>query len=91
MTPAEAPSKYRRRVAVEHAISSLRNGVRMKPLRVWKGYSVRGRMILGLLMEAVMAIIRNPVPKGTRKVTLNGVTRVEDAFLSLNWFSASAD
>ena len=83
MTPAEALTKYRRRVAVEHAISSLKNEVSMKPLRVWRDFSVRGRMILGLLIEAVMAIIRHLVPKSTRKVTRKGVTRVEEASPSL--------
>ncbi|MCQ2071158.1 MAG: hypothetical protein MJZ68_08505 [archaeon] len=40
LTPEEAIRKYRKRIAVEHAMKSLKNVASIKPLRVWKDASI---------------------------------------------------
>lgn len=59
MTPAEALKKYRRRVAVEHLISSLKRVTGIKPIRVWNERSVNGSMMLALLTEAAIGMARH--------------------------------
>ena len=59
MTPEEALRKYRRRVGVEHVISSLKRITGIKPIRVWNRESVDGCMTLALLAEAAVAMARH--------------------------------
>ncbi len=59
MTPLEALEKYRRRVGVEHLISSLKRITGIKPIRVWNKDSVGGSMVLALLSQAAMAMARH--------------------------------
>ena len=59
MTAKEALIKYRRRVGVEHLISSLKRITGIKPIRVWNKDSVDGSMTLALLSEAAIAMARH--------------------------------
>ncbi len=59
MTAEEALQKYRRRVGVEHLISSLKRVTGIKPIRVWAKDSVDGSMVLALLAEAALAMARH--------------------------------
>jgi transposase len=74
LTPLEAIQKYRKRIAIEHAIKSLKNVAGIKPMRVWDDDSVTGRMVLALLAEAIMSMIRYEYPPDEVKVTRKGVT-----------------
>ena len=58
LTPEEALRKYRKRVTVEHLISSMKRVTGIKPLRVWKRGSIDGSMVLALLSEAVVGIAK---------------------------------
>ena len=58
MTPEEAPRLYRRRVGIEHLISSLKRITGIKPIRVWSTDSVDSSMVLALLSEAAIAMAR---------------------------------
>lgn len=62
MTAKEALIKYRRRVGVEHLISSLKRITGIKPIRVWNKDSVDGSMTLALLSEAAIAMARHCIP-----------------------------
>lgn len=56
MDPRLALVVYRHRVDVEHLISSLKSVVNVSPLRVWGEDSTRGRFVLGLIMQFVLAV-----------------------------------
>ena len=62
LTAKEALTKYRRRVGVEHLISSLKRITGIKPIRVWNKESVDGSMTLALLSEAAIAMARHCMP-----------------------------
>ena len=62
LTAKDALIKYRRRVGVEHLISSLKRITGIKPIRVWNEESVNGSMVLALLSEAAVAMARHCIP-----------------------------
>ena len=74
LTPLEAIRKYRKRIAIEQAMRSLKNVAGIKPLRVWDDDSITGRMVLALLAEAIMSCIRYEYPEDMVTVTRKGVT-----------------
>lgn len=74
LTPLQAIQKYRKRVAIEHAIRSLKNVAGIKPLRVWDDDSITGRMVLALLAEAIMSLVRYEYPEDQVTVTRKGAT-----------------
>lgn len=77
LTPLEAIRKYRKRVAIEHAIKSLKNVAGIKPMRVWDEVSVTGRMVLALLTESIMSMIRYEYPEDRVKVTKKGLSVIK--------------
>lgn len=77
LTPLEAIRMYRKRVAIEHAIKSLKNLSGIKPMRVWDGESVTGRMVLALLAESIMSMVRYDYPEDYVKVTKKGRSTVK--------------
>lgn len=76
LTASEALEMYRKRVGIEHLISSLKRITGIKPIRVWNTDSVNGAMILSLLAEAAISMVRYCM-KGTKKESVNdiGVTK----------------
>lgn len=74
LTPLAAIQKYRKRIAIEHAIRSLKNVAGIKPMRVWDDDSITGRMVLALLAEATMSCIRYEYPTDFVTVTRKGVS-----------------
>lgn len=72
LTPLEALRKYRKRVTVEHLISSLKRVTGIKPLRVWKTQSIRGAMMLGLLSESVIGMARYEMDFKTERKMIEG-------------------
>jgi len=56
MDPATALKVYRSRIAVEHLISSIKSVVKLKPLRVWKGSSVDGSLLLALIAQLLVSL-----------------------------------
>ena len=62
LTAKDALIKYRRRVGVEHLISSLKRITGIKPIRVWNEESVNGSMVLALLSEAAVAMAQHCIP-----------------------------
>lgn len=53
----EALERYRGRVGIEHMISSIKSVVNLKPLRVWKGSSVRGAMMLAFIAQVCISMV----------------------------------
>lgn len=78
LTPKEAIQKYRKRVAIEHAIKSLKNLSGIKPMRVWKELSIAGQMTLALLAEAIYSIVRYDYPSDNVKVTRKGRSEIKE-------------
>jgi transposase len=56
MDPATALGVYRSRAAVEHLISSIKSVVKLKPLRVWKGSSVNGALLMALIAQLLVSL-----------------------------------
>ena len=77
LTPLEAIRMYRKRVAIEHAIKSLKNLAGIKPMRVWDKESVTGRMVLALLAESIMSMVRYEYPEDYVKVTRKGTSVIK--------------
>ena len=55
----EALERYRGRVGIEHMTSSVKSVVNLKPLRVWKGSSVRGAMMLAFIAQVCVSMVRH--------------------------------
>lgn len=78
LTPLEALRKYRKRVTVEHLISSLKRVTGIKPLRVWKKESIDGTLMLGLLSEAVIGMARfNMKSREEKKMIYGKITVIK--------------
>ena len=76
LTTLEAIQKYRKRIAIEHAIRSLKNVAGIKPMRVWDDDSITGRMVLALLAEAVLSAIRYEYPADVVAVMRKGIRAI---------------
>jgi len=72
LTPLEALRKYRKRVTVEHLISSLKRVTGIKPLRVWSRQSIRGSLMLGILSEVVIGMARFEMETRTETKRIDG-------------------
>jgi len=56
LTPLEAIRKYRKRIAIEQAMRSLKNVAGIKPLRVWDDDSITGIEILESSCYSVISL-----------------------------------
>jgi transposase len=56
MDPATVLGVYRSRIAVEHLISSIKSVVKLKPLRVWKGSSINGALLMALIAQLLTSL-----------------------------------
>lgn len=73
LTAKEALDLYRGRVIVEHTISSFKQISGIKPMRVWRGESVIGSLMLALLTEAVLSMARADIKPKPSIRTVKGV------------------
>ena len=70
MDPRLALVVYRHRVNIEHLISVLKSILNLDPLRVWKGASIRGKIVVSLITGFMLSMfIRDMKPiKVTKKI-----------------------
>jgi len=73
LTAKKALDLYRGRVIVEHTISSFKQTSGIKPMRVWRGESVIGSLVLALLTEAVLSMARADIDPKPSVRTVKGV------------------
>jgi hypothetical protein len=59
LMPGQVLDLYRHRSGIEHLISSIKNVVRLKPLRVWSRGSVRGSLLLALIAQLIVSMVRH--------------------------------
>lgn len=58
LTEKEALHIYRSRDTIEKLIESLKNTIRIKPIRVWTDDAIRGALIIGFLAQLILALMQ---------------------------------
>ena len=58
LTPKEALTHYRSRDSIEKLMDSLKNTIRIKPVRVWTNNAIEGALIIGFLAQLILALMR---------------------------------
>lgn len=58
LTHDEALGCYRSRDTIEKLIDSLKNTIRIKPVRVWTDDAIKGALIIGFLAQLILALIQ---------------------------------
>lgn len=58
LTGKQALTIYRNRDAVEKLIDSLKNVVKLKPVRVWTSNAIKGALMIGFLAQLIVALLR---------------------------------
>ncbi len=58
LTGKEALGYYRSRDTVEKLIDSLKNTIRIKPVRVWTDDAIKGALIIGFLAQLILALLQ---------------------------------
>ncbi len=58
LTEKEALSIYRSRDTVEKLMNSLKNVIKIKPVRVWTDNAIKGAIIIGFLAQLVIAMMK---------------------------------
>jgi transposase len=58
LTLKEALETYRRKDSIEKLIHSLKNEIKIKPVRVWSENSVYGALLIGFLAQLVISLLR---------------------------------
>ena len=58
MTLEEALEIYREKDSIEKLFDSLKNGIQIKPLRVWSDNSIYGAIILGFIAQLLISLMR---------------------------------
>ena len=59
LEPGSVLDIYRHRSGIEHLISSIKSVVKLKPMRVWSGSSVRGSLLLALIAQLIVSMVRH--------------------------------
>tara|TARA_B100000315_G_scaffold233160_1_gene246073 strand:- start:89 stop:1498 length:1410 start_codon:yes stop_codon:yes gene_type:complete len=84
LTLYDALSIYRKKDSIEKIFHSLKNEIKITPLRVWSDDSIYGALIIGLLAQLIISIIRyeykelkNTSPKFIRNSLSNLTVTVE--------------
>jgi len=58
LTLSEALSIYRKKDSIEKIFHSLKNEIKITPLRVWSDNSIYGALIIGFLAQLIISLIR---------------------------------
>ena len=58
LTEVEALAYYRSRDTIEKLIDSLKNTIRIKPVRVWTDNAIKGAIIIGFLAQVILALMQ---------------------------------
>jgi len=58
LTAKQALTIYRNRDAVEKLIDSLKNVIKLKPVRVWTDNAIKGALMIGFLAQLIVALLR---------------------------------
>ena len=58
LTEVEALAYYRSRDTIEKLIDSLKNTIRIKPVRVWTDNVIKGAIIIGFLAQVILALMQ---------------------------------
>lgn len=72
LDPRLALVVYRHRVDIEHMISSLKSVVNLSPMRVWAEGTTRGRVVLALITQFLIAVLINDLEPRTVLRTVDG-------------------
>ncbi len=58
LTLKQALETYRKKDSIEKIINSLKNGIEIKPLRVWSDASIYGAVIIGFIAQLFISLMR---------------------------------
>lgn len=58
LTENEALAYYRSRDTIEKLMDSLKNTIRIKPVRVWTDKAIKGAIIVGFLAQVILALMQ---------------------------------
>lgn len=58
LTEKEALGCYRSRDTIEKLIDSLKNTIRIKPIRVWTDAAIKGALIIGFIAQLILALMQ---------------------------------
>lgn len=58
LTPNEALQQYKSRDSIEKLIDSLKNVIRVKPVRVWDDDEIKGILLIGFLAQVIISLVK---------------------------------
>lgn len=58
LTGKEALTTYRNRDAIEKLMDSIKNTIRIKPVRVWTDNAIKGAILIGFLAQLILAMFQ---------------------------------
>jgi len=58
LTPNEAVQQYKSRDSIEKLIDSLKNVIRVKPVRVWDDDEIKGALLIGFLAQVIISLVK---------------------------------
>jgi len=58
LTPNEALEQYKSRDSIEKLIDSLKNVIRVKPVRVWDDDEIKGVLLIGFLAQVIISLVK---------------------------------
>lgn len=58
LTPNEALQQYKSRDTIEKIIDSLKNVIKVKPVRVWDDDEIKGILLIGFLAQVIISLVK---------------------------------
>lgn len=58
LTPNEALQQYRSRDSIEKLIDSLKNVIKVKPVRVWTDNEIKGALLIGFFAQVIISLMK---------------------------------
>ena len=58
LTPDEALTQYKSRDTIEKLIDSLKNVIKVKPVRVWDDDEIKGILLIGFLAQVMISLVK---------------------------------
>ena len=58
LTPNEALHNYKSRNSIEKLIDSLKNVIKVKPVRVWTDTEIKGALLIGFFAQVIISLIK---------------------------------
>jgi transposase len=102
LTEKQAVEIYKNKDSVEKTISSLKNEIEIKPLRVWTDSSIKGALIIGFLAQLFISLVRfeseklkhlstTTILKSVKNLTVtiknSGNALIEQIISNIDWIS----